>query len=160
MQFKDINFKFSVISALHEEGFYVAEAKALNDQYGDEDDFSYKPIPEVYEYYKNLEIDPEKLALVTSLYPDGGDQCYMYLMNNWDGEDDTFDISSIEGIEHLPNLKIFDPVSMITADGIDFAPFLKCEKLEEVNAEVMRDTEENRGVISQLKERGVEVTGL
>ncbi len=160
MDFKDINFKISVMGALHQEGFYVDEAGALSDQHGDEEDFSYQPIKEVYEYYKNLQIDPEKLAQIEGLYPDGGDECYMYAMNNWDGEDDTFDISSIEGIESLVNLRVFDPISMITSDGIDYAPLLGCKKLESVNAECMKDTAENYEVIRQLQARGVEVTGL
>jgi hypothetical protein len=157
MTFPDINFKISVIGALHALGFYKAEAEALKEANYDADDFSYEPIKAVYEYYRSLEIDPEKLAKIESFEPDGGDWCYVYLMNNWDGEDDQFLISSIEGIDQLKNLRSFEPISMITEDGLDYSPLLKCENLEAISSEFMRADEANENVIAQLEEKGVEI---
>lgn len=157
--FEDLNFKISVIGALHELDFYKEEAEALCNEFGDEDNYSYEPIPEVMEYYTNLEIDPEKLAKIEGLYPDGGDECYMFAMDNWDGEDETFDISSIEGIQLLVNLKTFDPISMIAYESLDYAPLLACKNLVKVNAGYMKPTAENEAVIQALAERGVEITG-
>ena len=156
-KFKDINLKISVIGALHDLGFYKEEAEALKDRYYNGADFSYKPIPEVYEYYQNLEIDQAKLDQIESLQPDGGDLCYLYLMNNWDGEDDQFLISSLEGIEQLTNLKSFDPISMIVEEGLDYSPLLKCKKLEEVSSAFALESSKNEKVIEQLEERGVEM---
>lgn len=157
MQFKDINFKISVIGALHELGFYQEEAEALKDKYYNGEDFSYKPIPQVYEYYKNLAIDQDKLDQIESLQPDGGDLCYVYLMNNWDGEDDQFIIKSIEGIELLTNLKSFDPISMVEEGSLDYAPLLGCKHLEEISSVYAKDGRKNEKVIEQLDERGVDI---
>jgi hypothetical protein len=157
MQFKDINFKISVIGALHELGFYNDEAEALKDKYYDADDFSYQPIPQVYDYYKKLTIDQDKLDKIQSLQPDGGDMCYVYLMNNWDGEDDQFTIKSIEGIELLANLKSFDPISMIEEGSLDYTPLLKCKHLEKVSSVYAKDGSRNEKVIGQLDERGVDI---
>lgn len=157
MQFKDINFKISVIGALHELGFYKEEAEALKDKYYNEDDYSYEPVPQVYEYYQNLQIDQDKLDQIESLQPDGGDLCYVYLMNNWDGEDDQFLIKSIEGVELLTNLTSFEPISMIHEDGIDYSPLLKCKKLESISADFAKEGSKNEKVLEKLEERGVEI---
>lgn len=120
MKFKDLNFKISVIGALHELGHYCEEVENIK---GDNTDWDqdYKPIPKVLEFYKNLEIDQKYLEEIETLQPDGGDLCYQYLFNVWDGEDNQFDISSIEGIENLTNLKSFEPISMISENGLDYS---------------------------------------
>jgi hypothetical protein len=156
IKFKDLNFKISVIGALHDLGYYNEEAIKIQqaNAHWDED---YKPIPAVLDFYKNLDINPQFLLEIESLYPDGGDLCYDYLFNVWDGEDNQCDISSIEGIENLPNLKIFDPISMISEKGIDFAPLLKCNKLETVSTEFMLNNLENKKVVKLLENRGVKI---
>jgi hypothetical protein len=91
MQFKDLNFKISVMGALHDLEYYVSEVEEIKAKNGDWD-HDYDPIPEVVEYYRNLEINPEQLKEIDALMPDGGDLCYQYLFNVWDGEDNQFDI--------------------------------------------------------------------
>jgi hypothetical protein len=154
--FKDLNFKISVIGALHDLGYYNEEATDIqksNADWGHDNE----PIPEVLDFYKNLEIDSDFLNEIEFLYPNGGDLCYEYLFNVWDGEDNQFDISSIEGIENLQNLKIFDPISMISDKGIDFSPLLKCEKLETLSSEFMLQNLENKKILNLLKNKGVEI---
>ncbi|MEL1242853.1 hypothetical protein AAEO56_01155 [Flavobacterium sp. DGU11] len=152
-QFRDVNFKISIIGALHELGYYVEEAERIQNENADWDQ-SHKPIPAVLEFYTNLEIDQNYLDEIEGLYPDGGDLCYQYLFNEWDGEDNQFDIKSLEGIELLTNLKIFEPISMITDDGLDYAPLLLCKNLEKAAPEFIDDDED--GILQQLKDRGVE----
>ena len=157
VQFKDINFKISVMGALHDLGHYVEEVKAIHEKHYNPSDFSYKPIPEVLAFYQQVHIEQALLDKIEHLIPDGGDHCYAYLMNNWDGEDDQFDIQSIEGIELLRNLQSFDPISMINMDGIDYSPLLACKKLESVNPEFAAEDPENDKVLAELEARGVEV---
>lgn len=149
MNFKDFNFKLSIISALHELGYYEAEVKAIKAANNDWEE-DHTPIPAVLEYYQNLEIDPAYLAEIESYLPDGGDLAYAYLTNAWDGEDDQFDIHSIEGIEHLVNLVTFDAISMIADEGVDFTPLLACEKLEYANAALMRKDENTAELIRKF----------
>ena len=155
--FKDINFKISIIGALHDLGHYDTEAKAIHERYYNASDFSYKPIPEVLAFYQDLVIPQEILDKIEHLIPDGGDLCYVYLMHNWDGEDEQFDINSIEGIELLSNLQSFDPIRMINLEGIDYSPLLACKKLESVNPEFAAENPENDKVLAELESRGVEV---
>ena len=42
---------------------------------------------------------------IKEMKPDGGDEIYGQLIPFWDGEDDQFDVESVEDIKHLPNLK-------------------------------------------------------
>lgn len=156
IKFKDLNFKISVLGALHDLGYYNEEALKIQQANFDWDE-DYKPIPAVLDFYKNLDINPDFLHEIEFLYPDGGDLCYEYLFNVWDGEDNQCDISSIEGIENLHNLKIFDPISMISDKGIDFSPLLKCENLETVSSEFILKDEKNRKVLKLLENKGVKI---
>ncbi len=36
---------------------------------------------------------------------DGGDEVYHQVIPFWDGEDDAFDVHSVEDVNYLPNLK-------------------------------------------------------
>jgi hypothetical protein len=155
MIFKDLNFKFCVISELHHLGFFKEEAGKIKDENYNPEDYSDEPIVEVYEYYKNLEIGQELLDKIECLRPDGGDYAYDYMMNNWDGEDNQFDIHSIDGIDKLQNLKEFYPISMV--DKIDYSPLLGLKKLEKVNIDWMADTPENKKVVKELEKRGVTI---
>lgn len=131
MIFKDLNFKISVVERLHRKGCYcqeVQEIKKNNRNWNQH----YVPIPAVLEFYKNLEIEQKYLDGIEGFSPDGGDSCYEYLFNVWDGEDDQRDISSIVGIENFTNLKTFSPISMIHQNKLDFTLLLLCRNLEEV----------------------------
>lgn len=154
MQFKDLNFKISVTGALHDLGYYNEEAKKIKDENSDWDQDNI-PIPAVVEYYKNLNIDPKHLAEIESFQPDGGDLCYQYLFKVWDGEDNQFDISSIEGIENLTNLKSFEPISMVNENGLDYSPLLLCENLETVSSEFINDDETE--ILKKLQDKGIEI---
>jgi Zn-dependent M32 family carboxypeptidase len=156
MKFKDFNFKLSVISALHELGYYTAEVEAIKRANRDWPE-DHTPIPAVLAYYQNLEIDPAYLAEIESYLPDGGDMAYFYLTQAWDGEDDQFDIHSIEGIEHLVNLVSFDAISMLPVEGVDFTPLLACEKLAYANTEFMRKDENADELIQKFLAKGVDV---
>jgi len=89
----------------------------------------YEPIPEVVEYFKALEIDKNLAEQVTEIYQDGGNEIYMNVTPQWDGEDDIFNIQSFEDLKHFPYLKkmtLFetDPkiIGELKSKGIDAEP--------------------------------------
>lgn len=154
MKFKDLNFKIAIIGALHELGYYSQEAEQIKNQNLDWDE-EFRPIPEVLEFYKKLEINPEYLKEIEVFEPDSNDLSYSYLFNIWDGAGELLDITSIEGIELLTNLHTFDPVSMINEREIDFSPLLKCKNLKYISTDFMHNEQEE--VIERLLEKGVEI---
>lgn len=112
IEFADFNFKLAVIEELMynkellKPKFDVYEFAEINNIEG----FSaieggYEPIPEVVEYFKALEIDINLAKQVTEIYQDGGNEIYMNIAPQWDGEDNIFNIQSYEDLKHFPNLK-------------------------------------------------------
>ena len=83
--------------------YEFAEIKNVNGFSFTED--GYEPIPEVVEYFKTLEIDKRLAEQITEIYQYPGNEIYMNVAPQWDGEDDIFNIQSYEDISHFPNLK-------------------------------------------------------
>jgi hypothetical protein len=156
--FKDVNFKLAVISVLMEDGHFVEEAEALKAKHGAAAE-EFKPIEEVMAFYRSLEIPEALLATVKDLSPDGGDLAYVHAMTEWDGEDDTFDITSIEGIERLVNLESFTPLALMAEGGIDYTPLLGCKKLEVADISHAKKGKATDKVVAELEKRGVELEG-
>ncbi len=112
VQFKDFNFKLAVIERLmYEQGvltprFDVYEfVKAYTERQIDIEEEGYEIIPEVRAYFEQLEIPAELLPSIEAINQDGGDHIYGELCPFWDGEDDIFNIQSVEDAALLPNLK-------------------------------------------------------
>lgn len=110
--FKDFNFKLAIIQELMynqdllEPKFNLREFVDLHkDRRIDTNKEGYEPIPEVIEYFKNLEIDSKLATHVTSIYEDGGNDIYMNIAPFWGGDEDFFDIKSFEDVASFPNLK-------------------------------------------------------
>lgn len=112
IEFMDFNFKLAIIEELMYnkeliqpkfDVYEFAEIKKINGFSATEG--GYEPIPEVVEYFKALEIDKKFAEQVTEIYQDGGNEIYMNITPQWDGEDDVFNIQSFEDIKHFPNLK-------------------------------------------------------
>ncbi|MFC5956144.1 DUF6892 domain-containing protein [Streptomyces pratens] len=116
-RFKDFNFKLVVIEQL----MYIDEKltprvsladllkeKGLGDDpwtYAREHDLAYKVVPEARAYFESLEIGDELLAGVEELCMDGGNQVYQECAPVWDGEDDLFDVTPLDDLALLPNLR-------------------------------------------------------
>ena len=158
--FKDINLKFAVISCLNELNLYIDEAEKIKFAQYDKPSFeelSYDDIvPAVNNYYKNLEINEEDLEKIAEFNPSASNQCYNLLVKEWSGEDDIFDIKSLDGIENLPNLKIFNPFGLLDYK-VDIKALLKCKKLKTVYQKFIPQTEAVKKIIEKLKEKGVEL---
>ncbi|MDI3405194.1 DUF6892 domain-containing protein [Streptomyces cavernicola] len=115
--FKDFNFKLIVIEQL----MYIDETltprfdlgellrqQGLGDdpwEYAYENDLAYKIVPEARSHFESLEISAELLAGVEELCMDGGNQVYQECAPVWDGEDDLFDVASLDDLALLPNLR-------------------------------------------------------
>lgn len=112
LHFDNLNFKLAIIEVL------MYDLKLLKpefdiydfaDQYkGEEiDTDSYTIIEPAMSFFKELEI-PKKLApYVETIYMDGGNDVYMNIIPQWDGEDESFDLNEItlEELNQFPNLK-------------------------------------------------------
>ena len=115
--FDDFGFKLVVInSLLEEETSFSEELAEMKEKYVDgfdeTDDDGYDNIPEMVQFFENLTLTKEDLALVTDLAFDGGEEIYFLLMPYWDGESDELDVKSVKGFEQLPNLEKVDYISM------------------------------------------------
>lgn len=120
--FEDYNFKLVVIETLlDKKSSFNDELEILKKKYCDtfeigEDE---SPIKEIAEYFETLKLEDKDLDQVTELCFDGGNEIYFYICPDWDGEDDFFDISSIEGYRNLKNLKSVEYISMLDEDILE-----------------------------------------
>ena len=113
--FQDFNFKLVVIEALLDlEPHFLQELNDLKNKYVD--DFEWYvgagPIAEIRDYLEKLRLEADDLAKIEQLIFDGGQEIYHILKPDWDGEDELFDVESVEGFQHLKNLKTVDYISM------------------------------------------------
>lgn len=114
--FKDFNFKLAVINELldkhpsFEEELETLKSEYCNsyEWYSDEPE----PIPELLEYFSQLQLTNQDLDKITEICFDGGNEIYFILQPDWDGESAVFDFDDISGIENLKNLKTITYISM------------------------------------------------
>lgn len=120
--FKDFNFKLVVInSLLDKETSFGEELERLENEYNEEnEDFEIDEMnTSILEFLQELTLTQEDLNEVTELVFDGGEDIYFMIYPDWDGEDDIFDVTSVEGIEKLNNLSEVIYVSMASEDVIN-----------------------------------------
>ncbi len=112
LHFDTLNFKLAIIQVLMYDLHLLKPEFDLYDfaeQYQGEkiDTDSDTIIEPVLNFFKEMEI-PKKLApYVEMLYMDGGNDMYMNIIPQWDGEDDSFDLNEITlaELQQFPNLK-------------------------------------------------------
>ncbi|WP_249123504.1 MULTISPECIES: hypothetical protein [unclassified Bradyrhizobium] len=136
--FIDVNFKLAVLSSL-------LDAKAIDlgtpqqlaahalGRPVDLDDEGYALIPQARDYLARYPLTEDLLAAVERLEFDGGATIYPYVQYFWDGEDDTFTIGDIAGIEKCPNLTELRIISMI--DGIDARQLVPLRRLARLSCD-------------------------
>ena len=112
--FEDFGFKLVVInSLLLEETSFSKKLEEMKEKYVEEyDGDEFECIEEMVQFFENLKLTEEDLALVKKLVFDGGEDIYFLLMPDWDGESEEFDVKSVKGFEQLPNLKEVEYISM------------------------------------------------
>ncbi|MEU3552697.1 DUF6892 domain-containing protein [Streptomyces fragilis] len=116
-QFKDFNFKLLVIEQLMYTDetltppFHLVDLlrqKGLGNDaydYAQRHGLAYKVVPEARDHFASLHLDDDLLAGVEELCMDGGLQVYQECAPIWDGEDDLFDVASLDDLALLPNLR-------------------------------------------------------
>ncbi|MDR0576523.1 MAG: hypothetical protein LBI87_03050 [Candidatus Accumulibacter sp.] len=114
LSFSDFNFKLAVVQALmYDKGALLPRfdvydfAKGYAKREIDVDGEGYEPIREVKAWFKDLPVPASLGALVEELYIDGGNEIYLQVCPQWDGEDRCFDVKAIQEAElaQFPNLR-------------------------------------------------------
>ncbi|MDF2889290.1 MAG: hypothetical protein K0R23_3675 [Lacrimispora sp.] len=109
LTFKDLNFKLLVLDELMYEKkllqpeFDIYEF-AEQYQQGEIDTATEKPVKAALDYFLKYPIEKRYASLITELTQNGND-IYMNIAPQWDGEDLAFDIKSAEDAKQFPNLK-------------------------------------------------------
>lgn len=127
--FKDFNFKLVVIDALMYRQGLLTPAFDLDGRmrergidtpavYVLENDIDDEVLDESRAFFEGLAIGDELLAGVETLCFDAGQEIYRHCAPAWGGEDDLFDIRSLDDLALLPNLKRVTAVD----DGVLVAP--------------------------------------
>ena len=112
LRFDNINFKLTIIQVLM---YDLRVLKPYFDIYDFAKEFSEEEIDTesmeiiqpALEYMMNLPIPKKYAEQVQEIYMDGGNEIYLNLIPQWDGEDETFDLNEV-GVEELrqfPNLE-------------------------------------------------------
>jgi hypothetical protein len=116
-EFRDFAFKLLVVEKLMYRDRTLVPAFSLKQlmaergvedlhDHAEEHDLEYKIFPEAGSYFEVLDIPAELLATVDELTVDGGLRVYMECAPVWDGEDDLFDVRSLDDLDLVPNLKV------------------------------------------------------
>lgn len=112
LHFDNLNFKLAIIQVL----MYDLEIlKPVFDIYNFAEEFSEldidtestELIEPALDYFKNLQIPQKYANQVKEIDMDGGNEIFMNLIPQWDGEDDIFDLNEVSLVElkQFPNLK-------------------------------------------------------
>ncbi|QJX80117.1 DUF6892 domain-containing protein [Priestia megaterium] len=113
--FTDFNFKLIVIEELLDKNpLFLNKLKELEAKYNNNYEWysDAEPIVQILDYLKSLKLETSDLEKIEYLCFDGGNEIYGIIKPDWDGEDELFDVTSVEGFQHLKNLKRVDYTSM------------------------------------------------
>ena len=112
LHFDNINFKLTIIQVLM---YDLRVLKPYFDIYDFADEFSeleidtesMEIIQPALDYMINLPLPKKYAEQVQEIDMDGGNEIYMNLIPQWDGEDDSFDLNevSLKELQQFPNLK-------------------------------------------------------
>ena len=112
LSFENINFKLTIIQVLM---YDLLVLKPYFDIYDFAEEFSEEEIDTesmeiiqpALDYMINLPIPKKYAEQVQEIYMDGGNEIYLNLIPQWDGEDDSFDLNevSLKELQQFPNLK-------------------------------------------------------
>lgn len=112
LHFDTLNFKLAIIQVLMYDLHLLKPEFDLYDfaeQYQGEkiDTDSDTIIEPALNFFKEMKIPKKLAAYVEMLYMDGGNDLYMNIIPQWDGEDDSFDLNEITlaELQQFPNLK-------------------------------------------------------
>lgn len=112
IEFYDFGFKLSIIQELMynkellKPKFDLYEFIELYEKRKiDIEEEGYEPIPEVTQYFKDLQVPKKYASEITEIYQDGGNDIYLQLLRFGEGWKDYWDIETVDDAKHFPNLK-------------------------------------------------------
>ena len=153
--FKSAGFRLTVVNELLDLGHFAdgfEEAQGSSDKVED-----YEIDPRVQKFVDAIVLTEELLEQVVKIGPDGGDEIYAGLVPVWDGEDDRFDIGTLDDVRLLPNLERVSLYCMVS-EGIDLTPLRDVPTLTHANINLSNDWVKGWKVLDELAARGVVVT--
>ncbi len=153
--FKSAGFRLTVINELLDLGHFADEFEEAQESADEVED--YEIDPRVQKFVDGLVLTEELLEQVVKIAPDGGDEIYAGLVPVWDGEDDRFDIETLEDLRLLPNLERVSLYCMVS-EKLDLAPLRDVPGLTHVNINLSKEGKTGWNVLDELAARGVEVT--
>jgi hypothetical protein len=106
--FTDLNFKLAVVQELMYNQGLLPRFDLR--EYAAEQGFTYDAgsvdaVPEALAYFEALEVPVELAEKITEIEMDGGNEIYLEIAPNWDGEDGLFDVDEFADLRHFPHLK-------------------------------------------------------
>lgn len=112
LEFDNFNFKLAIIQVLMYDLEVLSPSFDIFDfaeEYeGEEiDTESFDPIEPALDYFKELPIPKSLAEKVEEISMDGGNEIFLNIIPQWDGEDEFFDLSDVSERElaQFPNLK-------------------------------------------------------
>lgn len=112
LHFDHLNFKLAIVQTLMYDLKLLEPSFDIYDfakQYKDEeiDTESYTIIEPALDFFKNLPIPKSFAPQIETIYMDGGNEVYMNIIPQWDGEDGYFDLNEVtlSELQQFPNLK-------------------------------------------------------
>ncbi|MBN1411383.1 MAG: hypothetical protein JW969_11110 [Spirochaetales bacterium] len=155
MDFADKNFRLMVINFLLMEGQLQEGLDDVLVRHWKDDYYGNKPLPDILEFFNGLKLPRELLNSVHTISPDTGDDIYLHLVPNWDAMDSQFNISNLDDVRLLPNLKKIIIYCLANENSLDLGPLLELPRLEEIDILkcFIKESEENDIVMEKLKNR-------
>lgn len=136
LTFSDFNFKLAVIQKLmYEKELLLPKFDVYEfvEEYPKREidliEEGYEPIKEVVDWFKKLQIPASLADEVDEIYMDGGNDVYLQIAPNWDGEDDSFDIKKITA-EDLAQLKNLKKITLMSENYEKIAKVLRASGVE------------------------------
>jgi uncharacterized protein DUF6892 len=153
--FKSPAFRLTVINELLDLGHFADGFEEAQENADEVEE--YEIDARVQKFVDEIVLTEELLAQVVKIAPDGGDEIYAGLVPVWDGEDDLFDIETLEDVRLLPNLERVSLYCLVS-EGIDLTPLRDVPTLTHVNINLSEGWAKGWKVLDELEARGVEVT--
>jgi hypothetical protein len=130
--FADPNVKMYVVGALMEKHLIdLGESQELamhvRGRFVDFDKVGYKLLKDVRDFIAKYPLTTDELSSVERLYFDRTVDIIGFVWPHFDGETAELDVTSLEGLEHCPNLR---EVAISTQLPLDLTPLRKLQKLE------------------------------
>ncbi len=141
--FADPNLKLWALAALVADGHVDLgdpEELAMHvlARYVDLEHEGYEPIAAVRDYLVRYPLSPELLAKVEAIGGDAASDVYRCIWYHWGGEEDLFDVRSLDGIAACVNLRRLS-LDMMVAQKLDLQPLAGLPRLEDIELSLERD---------------------